>query len=255
MLKIGRNDPCPCGSGKKFKKCHMGREEELALGNLGQVSLEEMSERIAALPSVTHGRSQEMLEALDIQGLTGSSMGIKFIDLKAYAALNVFGTTRPEVDEGKSGGIFVNVYKTMKADPDHIYIAISRDIEDSTLIHELAHVLDYLGGSRIMPGSLTPLAYELGIPAEHLEHPHEFGKWLDYLQERFDVLLDADDAIISFLYQNNLLIKGREIQEKNSFLLKSKSDKILKFLGENSEKIDGLIRNRPGYIGPRTVED
>ena len=21
MEKIGRNDPCPCGSGKKFKKC------------------------------------------------------------------------------------------------------------------------------------------------------------------------------------------------------------------------------------------
>lgn len=20
--KLGRNDPCPCGSGKKFKKCH-----------------------------------------------------------------------------------------------------------------------------------------------------------------------------------------------------------------------------------------
>ena len=20
--KIGRNEPCPCGSGKKFKKCH-----------------------------------------------------------------------------------------------------------------------------------------------------------------------------------------------------------------------------------------
>ena len=20
--KIGRNDPCPCGSGQKFKKCH-----------------------------------------------------------------------------------------------------------------------------------------------------------------------------------------------------------------------------------------
>jgi preprotein translocase subunit SecA len=19
---VGRNDPCPCGSGKKFKKCH-----------------------------------------------------------------------------------------------------------------------------------------------------------------------------------------------------------------------------------------
>ncbi len=26
----GRNDPCPCGSGKKFKACHLGREAELA---------------------------------------------------------------------------------------------------------------------------------------------------------------------------------------------------------------------------------
>ncbi|SCZ82057.1 SEC-C motif-containing protein [Acidaminobacter hydrogenoformans DSM 2784] len=25
--KIGRNDPCPCGSGKKYKKCCMGKEE------------------------------------------------------------------------------------------------------------------------------------------------------------------------------------------------------------------------------------
>jgi preprotein translocase subunit SecA len=21
-MKVGRNDPCPCGSGKKFKQCH-----------------------------------------------------------------------------------------------------------------------------------------------------------------------------------------------------------------------------------------
>ena len=21
-MKVGRNDPCPCGSGKKFKHCH-----------------------------------------------------------------------------------------------------------------------------------------------------------------------------------------------------------------------------------------
>jgi len=24
-MKIGRNDPCPCGSGKKYKKCHRGK--------------------------------------------------------------------------------------------------------------------------------------------------------------------------------------------------------------------------------------
>lgn len=24
-MKISRNDPCPCGSGRKYKKCHLGR--------------------------------------------------------------------------------------------------------------------------------------------------------------------------------------------------------------------------------------
>lgn len=28
MEKIGRNDPCPCGSGKKYKKCCLRKEEE-----------------------------------------------------------------------------------------------------------------------------------------------------------------------------------------------------------------------------------
>lgn len=26
VIKVGRNDPCPCGSGKKFKQCH-GKDE------------------------------------------------------------------------------------------------------------------------------------------------------------------------------------------------------------------------------------
>ena len=29
--KIGRNDPCPCGSGKKFKKCCAGAVSKLKL--------------------------------------------------------------------------------------------------------------------------------------------------------------------------------------------------------------------------------
>jgi hypothetical protein len=28
--KVGRNDPCPCGSGKKYKNCHMLLEKERA---------------------------------------------------------------------------------------------------------------------------------------------------------------------------------------------------------------------------------
>ena len=27
--KIGRNDPCPCGSGLKYKSCHLGKVDEV----------------------------------------------------------------------------------------------------------------------------------------------------------------------------------------------------------------------------------
>jgi len=27
-LKLGRNDPCHCGSGKKYKKCHLPLDEQ-----------------------------------------------------------------------------------------------------------------------------------------------------------------------------------------------------------------------------------
>ena len=30
MAKIGRNDPCPCGSGNKYKKCCMASDEAAA---------------------------------------------------------------------------------------------------------------------------------------------------------------------------------------------------------------------------------
>jgi tetratricopeptide (TPR) repeat protein len=30
MAKIGRNDPCPCGSGQKYKRCCLPREEATA---------------------------------------------------------------------------------------------------------------------------------------------------------------------------------------------------------------------------------
>ncbi|MBW1739283.1 MAG: hypothetical protein JRJ69_17595, partial [Deltaproteobacteria bacterium] len=88
-----------------------------------------------------------------------------------------------------------------------------------------------------MPGTLQALSFELDVPVDHLEHLEEFGYWLDYLVGKFDVQLDADDAIISYLYKNEMLLNGKEIQEKNRLILKSKSDRIFKFLSENSQEI------------------
>ena len=92
MIKIGRNEPCPCGSGKKFKKCHIGREDELTLDGISEFT-REMSDRITNLSEVKHGRTVEMMDSLDIYELTGSTMGIRFIDLKLYSDMNFLGGT------------------------------------------------------------------------------------------------------------------------------------------------------------------
>jgi hypothetical protein len=252
MSRIARNDPCPCGSGKKFKKCHMGREDELVWEGRGEASLEEMGASIVSLPAVAYGRSREMLAALNLQQLTGSSMGIKFVDLEQYSRLNVSGSA-PLAE--KRGGVLINVYKTAKADPEHIYIAVSEDVDDGTLVHQLAHALTYLAGSKLPAGTLDPLAYEMGIPTEHLEHPEEFGYWLDTLAKKFDVRLDADDTIIRYLYDHHVLIPAKEIHENNGVVLRSKSDRMLKFLSEHGEEIDGMIKGLAGYIGKRKAED
>jgi hypothetical protein len=255
MKNIGRNDPCPCGSGKKFKKCHQGREDELYLDGLGNISMEEMGARIANLPNVSYGRVAEIMDSLDMEKITGKKIGIKFVDLESYARLNLFGSGAGGGSERKKGGLFINPYKTLAADPGNAYVAISKDVDDSIVIHEIAHVLDYLAGSQLVPGTLDPIAMELGIPVEHLEHPQEYGYWLDYLRKKFEVRLDADDSIVLYLYENQLLIKGREIQSRNGLMLRAKSDEILKFLSDHSEELDQRIKGLPGYIGKRVITD
>lgn len=254
MNKIGRNDLCPCGSGKKFKKCHLGREEDLVQEGMSEFTL-EMSRKITALPQVRYGRSAEMIDGLDLVDLTGTRLGIRFIDLLAYESLNLSDGESPGRGKAVTGGVVVNPHKTAKSDPDHIYIAITPDIGDSALIHEMAHVLDYLAGSKIMPGLAKPLSFELGIPIEHIEHPQEFGRWLAYLKGEFDVTLDADDMIITYLHDNGLLIGGADIQGQNAMVIQTKSEQMLKFLSEHSTELDELIRERPGYIGSRVKQE
>lgn len=46
MTKIGRNDPCPCGSGKKYKHCCLAEENRESRKSLAQQIREEMEEKL-----------------------------------------------------------------------------------------------------------------------------------------------------------------------------------------------------------------
>lgn len=46
-LKTGRNEPCPCGSGKKYKKCHMEADEKAQSAALSKTN-EEAAKKMKA---------------------------------------------------------------------------------------------------------------------------------------------------------------------------------------------------------------
>ena len=250
MKKIGRNDPCPCGSGKKFKNCHLGREEELWVIETETMS-REVAQSITSLPEVNYGRSKEFGESLKIEELTGNSRfkGIKFIDFDDYVELEPFDKKSLNTMNRQDGALIVNPKKTEEADEKNIYMAITPEINDSSLAHELAHVLDFLGGSGLLPGSAFQISLGTQIPMEHLDHLGEYGYWLDFLADTFQVKLNAEDRIISYLNEYDMLISASLLKNKDIDGLINQSNKMMAFLVKHKHEINELIKDRVGYQG------
>ncbi len=76
--KVGRNDPCPCGSGKKYKKCHGAASRETRSdGSLGRLRADPLFESISdddltALP--TPSRRDEPARRHLSRGSDGATM-------------------------------------------------------------------------------------------------------------------------------------------------------------------------------------
>ena len=49
MSKIGRNEPCPCGSGKKYKKCCLPASQPLKESSFIYTDLDDLSNQVTDL--------------------------------------------------------------------------------------------------------------------------------------------------------------------------------------------------------------
>jgi len=243
--KIERNDPCPCGSGKKFKKCHLGRESELVAERIN-LDPYQAAQLILGLPECEHPRAAQMAASLKPASPAGKEYVIQIKDLAAYLALGLYGQESSPQGEG---GVLINPQKTRVMAPGQIFLALSPRAHDSTVVHQLAHCADLVNGSSLPPGRGQVLAHETGLPVELLEHPQEFGDQLLELAQRFQVELDAEDEIVAFLARHQMLLPGRLVAEGQSEPLVEAAEKSLRFLRENQDELDARIRHRAGYTG------
>ena len=61
MEKVGRNAPCPCGSGKKFKRCHAGKSAEAAGGPAATVNATTQADKLF---EIGRGLAESLLKKL-----------------------------------------------------------------------------------------------------------------------------------------------------------------------------------------------
>jgi hypothetical protein len=80
MAKSGRNDPCPCGSGQKYKRCCLPRDEAAAAAERAT------ADRAAMLPREAQRSASDAAIRVDDDGLDDASNGV--IDLIAAERLD-----------------------------------------------------------------------------------------------------------------------------------------------------------------------
>ncbi len=92
---VSRNDPCPCGSGKKYKQCHLGKELPTAT-----------SKRRAIVPIVLSliGVGAGVAVAITSDWTTGLAIGVgSIIGVGSFVALRSPPPVR--TDSGDPAGL------------------------------------------------------------------------------------------------------------------------------------------------------
>ncbi|MCL2773646.1 MAG: SEC-C domain-containing protein [Oscillospiraceae bacterium] len=110
-MKVGRNEPCPCGSGKKYKKCCMAKNEEAELSKYSEYDSESSVIRIHenSNAEAVENRVEEDDEELDMRTLLLRAM----VNLRQMTMKN-----KPHIKEYK------NIRKLHKEIVDSIVIYI-----------------------------------------------------------------------------------------------------------------------------------
>ena len=63
MAKVGRNDPCPCGSGKKYKRCCLEKDEAAARALAAATPPPSVAEEIADKLAAAYNAEDELTTA------------------------------------------------------------------------------------------------------------------------------------------------------------------------------------------------
>jgi len=173
MSKVGRNDPCPCGSGKKYKKCCLPEEQQKkvrqrSVAGRRKNETDEFFEDLVDDPT----EFQDEDEAMEADAWSGPEL-----DDEPFVS-NTISDEVPEISEEENAIVdaWWTAYRGMK-DPD----AIMRHLDGFFQAH---------------PGLVTNLGLQHAILFELGEQLVKAGRASDYIDLLQRVRRDFPDAYL-----------------------------------------------------------
>jgi hypothetical protein len=171
-MKVGRNDPCPCGSGKKYKKCCLKKEMEQKVKELREKRAKEEAE-------------EEFWDNFKGASYTGKiSILTDYLDSKNPDSTAVFEMATAVGEEGRKRGdygTYADLVRLIEEKRPEIYR------EDRGFYSK------YLIESMALKGDFTGLSEALEPFAEDPDEIDTFFRTIELLMyhNRTDVLVDV----------------------------------------------------------------
>lgn len=169
MSRPGRNDPCPCGSGKKYKKCHWNEDQRAAAE---RAALDQVKrERLESLGSPTSKELRTMAEEMSGRTLPAGPLPAGTVEslTEIWREDRLAQVAREEVDEPR----WAEYFESHPEEFDRIARRLATD--------------DRLGKYELTPHNVRTVRTELGPLPEAAE------ALPDYAARAVDLVLEEDD--------------------------------------------------------------
>ncbi|WP_276611668.1 SEC-C metal-binding domain-containing protein [Thiorhodococcus mannitoliphagus] len=161
MSKVGRNDPCPCGSGKKYKKCCLAKDEKKHLEN---TKTDDIGALFEDSPIVDDAFDEiDLIE--DFEESPGS-------DVEPYVSKTI-DKEMPEIDEEEQALVeaWWSEYDEMAKDPDQV-------------LHHL-HAFFQAHPDLVENLGVEEALFELGAKLIRLDRTGDYIEFLKHLRQTF----------------------------------------------------------------------
>lgn len=127
MPKVGRNDPCPCGSGKKYKKCCMLKDLEQELENQPdeEIPPEKKERRHPRADEIENNlnRAYKLLDERDFDHAARIFRNIMLMDSHHYKAMTGLGRCLIEMGMTKEACEFFEM--ALEVNPDYTQASLN----------------------------------------------------------------------------------------------------------------------------------